>query len=67
MAGGITKLPKKKEKAAIIKAEIKKGNINLLKLTPELSMAIISVSYAILDVKKITEINVNKALNRFAK
>ena len=34
---------------------------------PELSIAIISLEYAIFDVKKITEINVNSEENIFAK
>jgi hypothetical protein len=50
---------------AITSAERKYGSINLLKLTPLANMAMISVLVAILDVKKITAMNVNSGLNIF--
>jgi hypothetical protein len=59
--------PTVNEMDAIIAAEIKYGNIILLKLTPLARMAIISVLPAILEVKKITAMNVNSGLNIFTK
>ena len=44
-----------------------KGFSKRLKLIPLLSMAIISVSFAILEVKKITEIKIKSGLNRLPK
>ncbi len=38
-----------------------------LKLTPPANMAVISVLYAILEVKNITEIKEKRGVNRFAK
>ena len=52
---------------AIISADQKYGTINRLKLTPLLSMAIISVLYAILEVKNITVMKVNNGENSVAK
>jgi hypothetical protein len=43
------------------------GRSNLLKLTPELKMATISVLLAILEVKKTAAINTNNGVNRLAK
>jgi hypothetical protein len=45
----------------------KYGNIIRLKLTPLDKIAIISVWYAIFEVKKITAIKTNKGVNRLAK
>ena len=64
---GITKAPKAKDSKAIIVAEIIYGRSNLLKLIPVERIAIISELSASLVVKKITEINTNKALKRFAR
>jgi hypothetical protein len=52
---------------AIMRADTKYGYIILLKLTPLLRIAMISVLYAILDVKKITAIKVNNELNKLVK
>ena len=46
---------------------IKYGRNSLLKLTPPANIAIISVLYAIFDVKNITEIKANSGVNRLAK
>ena len=48
-------------------AQNKNGFSNLLKLIPLVKIAIISVSFAILEVKKVTDIKINKELNRFIK
>ena len=58
--GGIIKLPNMKDIKARINEAATKGIKNLLKLIPLLSIAIISELFAILDVKKITEININR-------
>ncbi len=44
-----------------------KGRKNLLKLMPPLKMDITSVLFAILEVKKMTAIKVNKGLKRLPK
>jgi hypothetical protein len=67
LADGRTKLLKKKENADMKAADIIKGYISLLKLIPLFKMAIISVLYAILEVKNMTEINVNRELKSTAK
>ena len=51
----------------MIVAEIRYGTIIRWKLTPQESMAMISELAAILDVKKITVMNTNRALNIFIK
>ena len=61
------KLPRINESIPSKTAEIINGFNNLLKLIPLLSMAIISVLLAILEVKNITEIKINKGLNKLAK
>ena len=48
-------------------AQIKNGFSNLLKLIPLVKIAIISVSFAILEVKNVTDRKINKGLNRFIK
>ena len=48
-------------------AQIKQGLKKRLKLTPPASMATISELLAILEVKKITAIKINKGLKRLAK
>jgi hypothetical protein len=65
-AGGMTKWFNVQLNANIIAAEMKYGYNIREKLTPLDSMAIISVLYAIFDVKKMTVINTNSALNVFA-
>ena len=67
LAGGIMKFPSTNDKTANNPAESKKGRKKRLKLTPLLSMEIISVLFAILEVKKITATNVNRGLNRLPK
>ena len=64
---GITKLVSTNVNDAIIKAETKYGHINLLKLIPLFSIAIISVLIAIFEVKKITAINTNNGAKSIAK
>jgi hypothetical protein len=64
---GIIKLPNTKDNTPKTNADIIKGFSNRLKLIPLLSMAIISVSFAILEVKKITEIKIKSGLNRLPK
>ena len=54
-------------KSAITVAEIKYGHIILRKLMPQLSIAMISVFAAILDVKKITEIKTKRGAKSVAK
>ena len=56
-----------KESIPKITAEIRNGFSSLLKLIPLFSMAIISVSFAIFEVKNITDMKINKGLNRFPK
>ena len=65
--GGIIKLPKTNDSIPNKTAETINGNNNLLKLIPLLSMAIISVLFAILEVKNITEMKINKGLNKLPK
>ena len=48
-------------------AEKMYGTIILWKLTPQERMAMISVSAAILEVKKITVMKTNRGLNMFMK
>jgi hypothetical protein len=66
-AGGIIKLLSNKDKMVKIVAAYMYGRSNLLKLTPLDKMAMISVLYAILEVKNITAINVKSGLKRFTK
>ena len=47
--------------------DIMYGRSIRLKLTPPANIAVISVLYAILEVKNITEIKANKGVNRLAK
>jgi hypothetical protein len=56
----MTKLARRNDINARRLAEKKYGASNLRKLMPLLRMAMISVSDAIFDVKKITAINVNR-------
>ena len=56
-----------KESIPKIKADIIKGFSRRVKLIPLFRIAIISVLFAILEVKKITEIKINRGLNRFPK
>jgi hypothetical protein len=67
LAGGIIKWFNDTLNRNIMAAEIKKGYNNLIKLTPLDNIAIISVLYAIFDVKNITVINTNRELNVFIK
>jgi hypothetical protein len=64
---GMMKFPNTKDKTPNTTADIIKGFSKRLKLIPLLSMAIISVSFAILEVKKITEIKIKSGLNRLPK
>ena len=64
---GITNAPKENESKAIMVAEIMYGRNSLLKLIPVERIAMISELSANFVVKKITEINTNNALNKFAK
>jgi hypothetical protein len=66
-AGGITKWFNDALNMNINAAETKYGYSILEKLTPLDSMAMISVLYAILDVKNITVTNTNRELNVFTK
>ena len=65
--GGIKNDAKTKERAANIIEDIKKGLNSRLKLIPLLYIAIISVLLAIYDVKKMTDMKINKGLNRLVK
>jgi hypothetical protein len=58
---------KHKDKAAMSVAENIYGAIILWKLTPHESIATISESAAIFEVKKITVMNMNRGLNIFMK
>ena len=58
---------RQREKRAISVAENMYGTIILWKLIPQESIATISVSAAIFDVKKITVMNTNRGLNIFMK
>ena len=55
------------EKSAINAAENMYGTIILWKLTPQESIATISESEAIFEVKNITVMNTNRGLNMFMK
>ena len=61
------KLPSRKESNASIIDEIIKGFNNLLNVIPLLRIAIISLLFAIFDVKNITDIKINSGLNKFPK
>ena len=63
LAGGIMYALKTYVLIAITDAEIIYGRSNLLKLTPDDRIAMISELSASFEVKKITAINVNKGLN----
>ena len=67
MAGGIIKFPNINDMHPKNSAQIKNGFSNLLKLIPLVKIAIISVSFAILEVKNVTDRKINKGLNRFIK
>ena len=61
------KFPRIKDNIPKITADTIKGLSRRLKLIPLFSIAIISVSFAIFEVKNITEIKINKGLNRLPK